>query len=82
MMIGNLIEITFSNPQATEHKIVGEIIAIFDALTSDGRPGINLEIDIKYGKNKARWFRYKSQIDGGTIRIFDKEKKEWKDYVI
>lgn len=81
-MVGDLIEVTLQDPQGTEPVITGEVTAVFDALTSKGKPGINLEIDIRYGKNKTQWFRYKPQIDGGTIRIFDSEVKEWKAHKI
>jgi hypothetical protein len=56
-----------------EKKFVGVVTEVFDALTKDLKEGINLEIDI-HGP-QGQWFRYKPLIDGGTIKVLNKEKK-------
>ena len=66
---GDKVKLTLDNPELVDQKITGEVIGVFDALTPDGEEGINLEIDIRYGRGNNKWFRYKPLIDGGTLEV-------------
>ena len=75
--VGDIIELTFTSdcryrPFEKQRCLV---IATFDALTPVGEEGINLEIDLVYGPNRA-WFRYKPVLDGGTLTILKKVIKD------
>lgn len=68
-MQGDTVELILDDPKVTDRKIIGKVVGIFDALTKEGAPNINLEIDIRYGKYNHKWFRYKPVLDGGTLRV-------------
>lgn len=73
-MKGDTVQILLDNPVLVEQKIVGVVENVFDALTQDGEEGINLEIDIRYGKGHNKWFRYKPVIDGGTMKVLKRKQ--------
>lgn len=68
---GDKVQLLLDNPYTTETRIIGIVVDVFDALTNTGEPGINLEIDIRYGTLNLKWFRYKPMIDGGTITVLN-----------
>jgi hypothetical protein len=72
---GDTVELLFSDPSRIHDKIIGKVEQVFDALTHDGQEGINLEIDIRFGRGNQNWFRYKPLKDGGTLTILEKGNK-------
>lgn len=69
--VGDLIELELDSLptvlRTNKTTIQGLIVGIFDALTSSGEGGINLEIDITFSANQ--WFRYRPAKDGGSIKL-------------
>lgn len=74
--VGDTIRVVYIDQASfsqQETKIEGKVEVIFDALTSDLQPNINLFIDIR--TKRGGWFRYKPAIDGGTVTIISKGKR-------